>query len=320
MSEASGKSPDSSPSSRCAPIPHRRLPDWLKKPHGVFGSYQTVVRTIVRTVACTESSTASGCAPGDRLYTVCIEAKCPNRAECFSAGTATFLVMGNTCTRECRFCGVHHGMPQPLDADEPRRVAAAAVALALRHIVITSVTRDDLLDGGAGHLAETVRQCRNALPGATIELLIPDLAGDALALAAILSASPDILNHNLETVPRLYTFVRPQANYRQSLLLLSRARKAELVTKAGLMVGLGETDEEIESVMADLIAVDCRIVTIGQYLQPSPAQTKVARYVPPKQFYRYESIGRALGFSAIAAGPFVRSSYHAHELFRRANL
>jgi len=305
MSEPFGRRADSSHFSGSEPITHRRLPDWLKKPHGLSGSYKTVIHTL---------STASGCAPSKALHTVCVEARCPNRAECFSAGTATFLMMGNTCTRKCRFCGVRHGSPQPLDLDEPRLVASAAVALALRHIVITSVTRDDLPDGGASHLAETVSRCRAALPAATIELLIPDLAGDAAALAVVLSSNPDVLNHNPETVPRLYQSVRPQAMYQQSLHLLSCARKAELVTKAGLMVGLGETDDEIEEVLSDLIAVGCRIVTIGQYLQPSPAQSAVARYVPPEQFNRYESIGRALGFSAIVTGPFVRSSYHAHEL------
>ena len=305
MSELSGRRADSPYFSGSEPITHRRLPYWLKKPHGLSGSYKTVINTL---------STASGCAPSNALHTVCVEARCPNRAECFSAGTATFLIMGNTCTRKCRFCSVRHGSPQPLDLDEPHLVASAAVALALRHIVITSVTRDDLPDGGAGHLAETVSRCRAALPTATIELLIPDLAGDAAALAVVLSSNPDVLNHNLETVPRLYHSVRPQAMYRQSLHLLSCARKAGLVTKAGLMVGLGETDDEIEKVLSDLIVVGCHIVTIGQYLQPSPAQSEVARYVPPEQFNRYESIGKALGFSAIVTGPFVRSSYHAHEL------
>jgi lipoic acid synthetase len=310
MSESFGKRVDSSHFSGSGTPSHRHLPDWFKKPHGLSGSYRTVIRTL--------STASGGCAPGSRLYTVCVEARCPNRAECFSAGTATFLIMGNICTRTCRFCSIRHGSPQPLDRDEPYRVASVAVALALSHIVITSVTRDDLPDGGASHLAETVRQCRAALPTATIELLIPDLAGDAEALAMVLSSRPDVLNHNLETVPRLYHSVRPQAMYRQSLHLLSCARKAEFVTKASLMVGLGETDEEIETVLADLIAIGCRIVTIGQYLQPSSAQMKVARYVPPEQFHRYESIGKALGFSAIVTGPFVRSSYHAHELLGAA--
>ncbi len=309
MSEPSGSDTVQFPCTAPDPMLHRRLPDWLKKPHGPPGSYKTVVRTM---------TTGSGCASGGGLHTVCVEARCPNRAECFSAGTVTFLILGNTCTRRCRFCSVRHGNPQPPDPEEPQRVAGAAADLALRHIVITSVTRDDLPDGGAGHFAETVRRCKAALPAATIELLIPDLAGNAGALAIVLSSRPDVLNHNLETVPRLYPAIRPQAEYRRSLRLLARAGKANLITKAGLMVGLGETDEEIEAVLTDLVAAGCRIVTVGQYLQPSPEQTRATRYVPPEQFSRYESIGRALGFSAIAAGPFVRSSYHAHELLRAA--
>ncbi len=291
------------------PSIHPRLPDWLRKPHGLSGSYRSVVRTL--------SGNATAYPPGKSVHTVCVEARCPNRAECFSAGTATFLIMGNACTRECRFCHVHHGSPEPLDREEPARVAATAAALNLRHIVITSVTRDDLTDGGACHIAETVLSCRCMLPDATVEVLIPDFGGNESALSAVLSAQPDIVGHNLETVPRLYAAVRPQAAYRQSLLLLDRARKT-VVTKAGLMVGLGETDEEIEAVLADLIAVGCSMVTIGQYLRPSPAQAEVVRYVTPEQFSRYESIGRALGFPALAAGPFVRSSFHALELFQAA--
>jgi lipoic acid synthetase len=289
-------------------ISGRRLPDWLRKPHGLSGRYRSVVRTL--------AGNNSAYTPGKRVHTVCVEARCPNRAECFSAGTATFLIMGNSCTRDCRFCGVHHGAPEPLDQEEPATVAAAAARLNLRHIVITSVTRDDLTDGGAGHIAETVRSCRRTLPDATIEVLIPDFAGSESALAKVLAAHPDIVGHNLETVPRLYAAVRPQAEYRQSLRLLDRARKT--VTKAGLMVGLGETDKEIEAVLTDLIAVGCSMVTIGQYLQPSPAQAEVARFVTPEKFSSYASIAGALGFSAVAAGPFVRSSFHALELFQAA--
>jgi lipoic acid synthetase len=289
--------------------PRRRLPEWLKKPLGFSGSYRQVARTV--------ATPPSGESSGSGLKTVCVEARCPNRAECFSAGTATFLIMGNACTRDCAFCGVHHGGPQPLDPEEPGRVAAAAASLKLRHIVITSVTRDDLPDGGADHFVHTMRRCRDALPHATVELLIPDLGGNPDALATILSSPPDVLGHNIETVPRLYPSVRPQALYRQSLQLLAAART--VVTKAGLMVGLGETDEELYSVLADLVVAGCRIVTIGQYLRPTPAQIEAVRYVTPERFERYESVGKALGLSSIVAGPFVRSSFHAQRVFDAAS-
>ncbi len=285
----------------CLPHPHRRFPDWLKKPLFFRNRYVSVV----------------SCLAKNRLHTVCAEAKCPNRDECFSAGTATFLIMGTICTRHCGFCGVQHGKPFPLDSEEPAQVANAAKTLNLRHIVITSVTRDDLPDHGADHFAETVRQCRNCSPEATIELLIPDFRGNQDALDTVLAASPDILSHNIETVPRLYPAVRPQADYQRSLDLLAYAYNKKIVTKSGFMVGLGETEKEVVDVLKSLYGAGCRIVTIGQYLQPSNSQVTVQHYFPPEQFERYEKTGRLMGFKHVFAGPFVRSSYRAHEAFHR---
>jgi lipoic acid synthetase len=251
------------------------------------------------------------------LHTVCVEAKCPNRAECYSCGTATFLIMGNVCTRSCGFCGVGHGKPLPLDPLEPPGVAESARALGLRHIVITSVTRDDLSDGGAGHFVRTVEACRSLNPASTIEILVPDFNGSDSAIALAFSCRPEILNHNAETVPRLYSRVRPQADYRRSLALLSSAARQGLTVKSGFMVGLGETEEEVLSLLKDVRATGCSIVTIGQYLQPSAAQLPVESFVSPEQFARYEEAGKRLGFTAVVAGPFVRSSYHAREVFEK---
>lgn len=255
------------------------------------------------------------------LHTVCDEARCPNKGECFSSGTATFLILGDVCTRACRFCAVEGGGPaaagvRDVDADEPRRVAEAARRLGLRHVVITSVTRDDLPDGGAAHFARTVAAVREALPDATVEVLIPDLGGDEAALRIVLAAHPEVIDHNLETVPRLYSAARPQASYERSLELLARvsawARPRPLV-KTGLMLGLGETTDEVAAVLADAAAAGVDAVTIGQYLQPHAGCLPVARYVAPAEFHDHERRGAALGLTVVAA-PFVRSSYRAAEL------
>lgn len=253
-----------------------------------------------------------------RLHTVCQEAKCPNIWECFSQQTATFLIMGGRCTRNCGFCSVGSGDPEPLDPQEPRRVAAAAAQMGLKYVVVTSVTRDDLPDGGAAHFAATIREIRARIPGAGIEVLIPDLQGDPGALATVLAARPDVLNHNIETVPRLYPRVRPQADYRRSLELLRRARQSDaaLATKSGLMLGLGEQAAEVRQTLRDMRQVDCRILTLGQYLQPSPGHLPVAAYVTPEEFENWRREALDLGFDEVASGPFVRSSYHAKETFK----
>ena len=279
---------------------HPRFPAWLRKPLTVGNGYETV----------------RSCIAEKKLHTVCVEAGCPNRMECFSAGTATFLILGNVCTRDCAFCGVIHGKPADIDKDEPKRVAQAAVALKLRHIVITSVTRDDLPDGGAAQFVACVTECRNAAPSATIELLIPDFNGCARAVAAVMDSRPDILNHNLETVPRLYKDIRPGADYRRSFDIIAKTRASGLVAKSGLMVGLGETKTEIHTVLRDLKNAGCTMVTIGQYLQPSPRQVPVSRFETPFTFEKYECFGREIGLKKVIAGPFVRSSYRAHEFFQ----
>lgn len=255
-----------------------------------------------------------------RLATVCQEAMCPNQFECFAQGTATFMILGEHCSRNCRFCAVGHGAPGPPDPEEPERVAAAIRSLNLQYSVITSVTRDDLVDGGAAHFAATIRAIRAKNPRTLIEVLIPDLQGDPRALATVLAAGPDVLNHNLETVERLYPEVRPEAGYRQSLEVLRQSKTIApaTVTKSGIMVGLGETADELSRLFSDLRRAHCDILTVGQYLQPSKAHLEVARYVPPEEFALLETEALALGFSAVAAGPFVRSSYQAEALYRRA--
>lgn len=252
-----------------------------------------------------------------RLHTVCQEAKCPNIWECFSNQTATFLILGDRCTRNCRFCAVANHPVEPPDPREPARVAAAVRNLSLSYVVITSVTRDDLDDGGAGHFAQTIREIRVGTPDAIIEVLIPDFQGSSEALRIVLEASPDVLNHNIETVPRLYPAVRPGADYKQSLLQLKRVREINVSTptKSGLMLGLGEEQVEIEHTLMDLIGVGCRMLTLGQYLQPSKNHLAVARYVPPEEFDRWRQTALEMGFTDVASGPFVRSSYHAKELF-----
>ena len=258
---------------------------------------------------------------GNRLHTVCQEAKCPNIWECFSSRTATFLILGDRCTRNCRFCAVQHTPVLPPDPQEPLRVAEAADRMGLTYVVVTSVTRDDLPDGGAGHFAATIREIRRRMPNARIEVLIPDFQGSAEALAVVVQAQPDVLNHNMETVPRLYATVRPGADYQRSIELLRRARQwqPDLLTKSGLMLGLGETGEEIQATLEDLHASGCRFLTLGQYLQPSKAHLPVARFVPPDEFDRWKQTALALGFTEVASGPFVRSSYHAKELFQHSD-
>lgn len=251
-----------------------------------------------------------------RLHTVCQEARCPNIWECFSQQTATFLIMGSRCSRNCRFCSVEQGSLEPPDPAEPALVASAARQMGLKYVVITSVTRDDLSDGGATCFARTIDEIHRQIPQTLVEVLIPDFQGDAEALQTVLKARPDVLNHNIETVPRLYPTVRPQANYRRSLQLLNRVHKydPDLPTKSGLMLGLGESAAEIRSTLKDLNDVRCRILTLGQYLQPSKAHLPVMRFVPPDEFENWKHIALKMGFAEVASGPFVRSSYHAKEL------
>lgn len=254
------------------------------------------------------------------LHTVCKSAKCPNIHECWGHGTATLMLLGNECTRACRFCAIPAGRPKRLDTDEPRRVAAAAKRMNLQHVVLTSVARDDLPDGGAGIFAETIRAIRAELPGASIEVLTPDFQGDDASLAIVLDAKPDVFNHNLETVKRLQAAIRPQASYGRSLAVLKAAasRAEPPAVKSGLMVGLGETDDELMEAIRDLYDAGVRLLTIGQYLQPTRAHRPVARYVEPESFARYEAEARAIGFFGVASGPMVRSSYKAEELLRAA--
>ena len=254
----------------------------------------------------------------DRLHTVCQEANCPNIWECFSHKTATFLIMGSRCTRNCRFCSVPEGDLEPPDPQEPARVARVSREMGLKYVVITSVTRDDLADGGAGMFAETIKEIRNQIPDAWVEVLIPDFQGSKEALFTVLRAKPDVLNHNIETVERLYPRVRPQANYRQSLRLIQRAHEydPDLPTKSGLMLGLGESSEEINTTLEDMLQAGCRILTLGQYLQPSKNHLAVERFIPPEEFETWRKKALKMGLAEVASGPFVRSSYHAQELFQ----
>jgi lipoic acid synthetase len=246
-----------------------------------------------------------------RLHTVCEEARCPNMGECWNSGTATFMILGDTCTRSCGFCAVKTGRPEFLDKDEPRRVGEAVEIMKLRHAVITSVNRDELFDGGAQIFADTIREIRSRVPGCRIEVLIPDFVGSEQALNIVLDAQPDILNHNTETVPRLYKTVRPQAHYNRSLELLFRAKQKGFLTKSGMMLGLGETIDEVIDTMSDLREVECDILTLGQYLQPTQSHLPVERYVRPEEFTMLKQRGLEMGFRYIESGPLVRSSYHA---------
>jgi|SRR5665213_829958 len=277
----------------------RRLPSWLKRPlpHG-NGNFFT-----------------EGLLQELRLETVCENARCPNRPECYARRTATFMVLGNVCTRPCGFCSVHKGAPEVLEDDEPARVAEAAHRLGLRHVVITSVTRDDLPDGGADHFRRCVLAVRERT-GAAVEVLTPDFMGDLAAVDTVLRAAPEVYNHNMETVPRLYKKVRGRASYQRSLDLLNHVKRCSptTVTKSGLMLGLGETIEELFEVLADLRAVMCDMLTLGQYLAPTLKHIPVARYVPPEEFDSFAVLARTMGFRKVTAGPFVRSSYHADEM------
>lgn len=278
----------------------KRLPAWLRRPLARSGAYSEV----------------DGLLSELNLSTVCQSAKCPNRGECFSEGTATFLIMGGVCTRNCRFCAVESRPPAPLDSDEPRRVAEAAARMDLKHVVITTVTRDDVEDGGAAHFAATIEAVRAEVPQATIEVLTSDFAGRFESVDLVAAARPDVFNHNVETVPRLYPTVRPEADYRRSLGVLERVAETQpdLPTKSGLMLGLGETHDEVLEVLGDLRGSGVSMVTLGQYLRPSPAHLPVVEFVPPEEFALLAREAYRLGFSAVASAPFVRSSYHAGEL------
>jgi len=253
------------------------------------------------------------------LHTVCDSALCPNRGECFKEGTATFMILGNICTRNCRFCAVEKGEPLSLDPEEPYHIAQAAKHLNLTHVVITSVTRDDLPDGGAKHFAQTITEVKKILPESTIEVLVPDFQGFWEALQIVIDAHPEVINHNIETVTRLYKLVRPKAVYKRSLELLRQVkfRDKNIISKSGIMVGLGEEKEEVIKVMKNLREVDCDILTIGQYLKPSPYHLKVSEYIHPDKFEEYQKIGTSLGFKYVASAPLVRSSYHAGEILKK---
>ena len=251
------------------------------------------------------------------LHTVCEGADCPNIGECFASKTCTFMILGDVCTRNCRFCAVGHGRPMQVDPGEPQAVALTSQQLGLKHVVVTSVTRDDLADGGAGHFAATIRAIRAQVPKATIEVLIPDFQGSLEALQLVINAEPDVINHNIETVPRLYASVRPQAIYSRSLQLLRRINESgqAILSKSGLMLGLGETNGDVIEVMEDLRKVDCNILTLGQYLSPSPTHHPVVEYVHPDTFKMLQEMGYNMGFLEVNAGPLVRSSYHAAKTF-----
>jgi lipoic acid synthetase len=281
------------------PAPQRRLPSWLKRPLPV-GNENFFTHNLLREL---------------KLETVCENARCPNRPECYSRRTATFMIMGNVCTRPCGFCSVPRGEPEGLEADEPERVAEASHRLGLKHVVITSVTRDDLPDGGADHFYRCVIAVRQRT-GAVVEVLTPDFLGDRAAIDRVLEARPEVFNHNTETVPRFYKKVRGRAEYQRSLDLLAhvKRRAPHLTTKTGLMLGLGETREELLDTLADLRAVRCDMLTLGQYLTPTLKHVPVARYLLPEEFDELAVLARSLGFAKVASGPFVRSSYHADEM------
>lgn len=278
-----------------SPIGRPRLPSWFKVEATTGPDYLDIKQTMERL----------------NLHTICEEARCPNRWECWNARTATFLILGDICTRRCHYCSVETGRPLAVDHEEPRRVAEAVQALGLRHAVITSVNRDELADGGAAVFAETIRQTRRLSPDCTIEVLIPDFEGSEDALAMVCAEKPEILNHNIETVRRLFPSIRPQGKYQRSIELLGRAKQMGMTTKSGLILGMGETLDEAREVMRDLLTVECDIITIGQYLQPTRDHLPVARFYDPAEFAVLKDEGFAMGFTHVESGPLVRSSYHA---------
>ncbi|HXG54273.1 MAG TPA: lipoyl synthase [Vicinamibacterales bacterium] len=284
---------------RADEMPRGGKPEWLKVRAPGSDNYLRL-KGIMRTLG---------------LHTVCEEANCPNIGECWHHGTATFMILGDTCTRSCGYCNVTHGAPKPADTAEPAKVATAIHAMNLAYVVVTSVDRDDLPDGGASHFAQTIAETRSRLPSCRVEVLIPDFKGDEAALHTVLDARPDVLNHNIETVPRLYRTARPGGRYGRALQVLDRARAYApgIPTKSGLMVGLGEEFDEVVATLRDLHAVGCQIVTIGQYLRPSLANLPMARYYAPAEFAELKRIGLDIGIRHIESGPLVRSSYHAHE-------
>jgi len=256
-----------------------------------------------------------------KLHTVCEEANCPNRVECYSSKTATFMILGNTCTRHCKFCNVGDGSPTSVDPEEPSRVAEAVKALGLEYAVITSVTRDDLEDGGASHFKAVIDSIRSLTPKVKIEVLIPDFQGNIDALNIVIDAKPDVINHNVETVPRLYETIRPEAEYNQSLELITRVKDSgsHVMTKSGIMLGLGESDSEVREVIQDLRKAGCDILTVGQYLPPSEAHAPLVEYITPEQFKVYEDFAVELGYHGVASGPRVRSSYNAGHVYDGVN-
>ena len=307
--DAAGTGPEGTP--RATSLhPRPRLPEWLRKGRTHFESINRLKSGLRQR----------------NLHTVCESARCPNIHECFHRGAATFMILGNWCTRGCGFCSVPKGNParqdMRLDPEEPANVARMAAEMNLRYVVITSVNRDDLADGGSRHFAETVRAVRSALPEARVEVLTPDFCGSLDAVARVLDAGPHVFNHNLETVPRLYRRVRPQAGYRQSLEVLAFARhyRAGTLTKSGFMVGLGETEEEVRALLRDLYAAGADVATIGQYLQPTRRNLPVAAFIAPEVFDAYRDYGLSLGFKAVFSGPLVRSSYMADRVSEEARL
>jgi len=281
-------------------------PQWLKKRIPPYQDLQRVKSILNET----------------SLHTVCEEARCPNLGECFARGTATFLILGRKCTRNCGFCAVEHGTPAPPDETEPDRVAQAVKKMDLQYVVITSVTRDDLSDGGAFLFAKTIQAIRALSPKIKIEVLVPDFKGDLNSLKAVLNECPEVLNHNIETILRLYPEVRPLADYKRSLHLLKRSKEdsPHIPTKSGFMLGLGETQEEVLGLLRDLRGVGCDFLTIGQYLQPRQDRLSVMRFIPPEEFEKYKKIGEGMGFKSVASGPFVRSSFHASEMFETISI
>lgn len=279
----------------------RRKPIWLKRSLPAGPSFGKVTANLRE----------------NRLYTVCEAAKCPNRSECFHQRTSTFLLMGPLCTRNCRFCAVEHGHGQPLDPKEPIRVAQTAKALGLSYVVLTSVSRDDLPDKGAKVFAQAIKAVKRYIPNAEVEVLVPDFQGQETSLQTVLSSKPNVLNHNIETVRRLSCYTRPEANYEQSLRVLSRTGflAPDTLLKSGLMLGLGETESEVRTTLDDLLRAGCHVLTLGQYLQPSPAHWPVKRYLSPEEFEKWRKIALSKGFKAVASGPLVRSSYKARSIF-----